>query len=68
MELIFGNATIITVDAERRIITDGAIAVLGDTIADVGKTAEIKKKYPDAAFYDMAEHIIMPGLINAHVH
>ena len=46
MELIFGNATIITVDKERRIIADGAIAVLGDTIADLGKTAEIKKKYP----------------------
>lgn len=68
MEMIFGNAAIITVDAERRIISDGAIAVQGSMIKDIGKTAEIKEKYPEYAFFDMKDHIIMPGLINGHVH
>ena len=68
MEMIFGNATIITVDGQRRIITDGAIAVQDSFIKDIGKTGEIVKRYPGFDFYDMTGHIIMPGLINAHVH
>ena len=68
MTFILGNATVITVDKERRIIKDGAVAVEGSTIKDVGKTAELKAKYKDYQFHDMKDHIIMPGLINGHVH
>lgn len=68
MGYLFGNATIITVDKERRIIKDGAIAVSGSLIEEVGKTNELKQKYSGYEFHDMTDHIIMPGLINGHVH
>jgi len=68
LEGIIGNATLITVDRERRIITDGAVVVRGSLIEDIGKTGEMKEKYPGYAFWDMAGHVVMPGLINAHVH
>ncbi len=68
MGTILGNATIITVDQKRRIVTDGAIAFRESVIEEIGKTSDIRKKYPDYHFYDMSDHIVMPGLINAHVH
>lgn len=68
MNGIVGNATLITVDAGRRIITDGAVVINGSLIEDIGKTGEMKEKYPDVPFYDWGGHVILPGLINAHVH
>lgn len=65
---ILGNATIITVDPKRSIINDGAIAVKGSIIEAIGKTDELKEKYSSLTFHDMNDHIIMPGLINSHVH
>jgi cytosine/adenosine deaminase-related metal-dependent hydrolase len=41
--LIIKKGTIVTVDSERRIIKDGAIAVQGNSIKDVGKTDEIAR-------------------------
>ncbi len=68
MNGIIGNATLITVDESRRIITDGAVVIRGSLIEDIGKTGEMTKKYPGYAFYDMSGHVVMPGLVNAHVH
>jgi cytosine/adenosine deaminase-related metal-dependent hydrolase len=65
---IIGNTTLITVDSTRRIIRDGAVVIRGNVIEDIGKTREMVKKYPGYAFYDMSGHVVMPGLINAHVH
>ncbi len=68
MGYIIGNATIITVDKQRRIFSDGAIVVSGNLIEDIGKTDDIIQQYPSYEFHDMKGHIIMPGLINGHVH
>jgi cytosine/adenosine deaminase-related metal-dependent hydrolase len=65
---ILGHGTVITVDQHRRIIHDGAVAVVGSTIEAVGKTDEVKSACKKLPFYDMSNHIIMPGLINSHVH
>lgn len=65
---IFAHATVITMDHERRVIADGAVAVIGDTIAGVGKTAEIQARFPDLPVRDFSHHIIAPGLIDTHVH
>ena len=45
--MIFSNATIITMDKDRRIILDGAIAIQNNKIIDIGKTAELVSKYPE---------------------
>jgi cytosine/adenosine deaminase-related metal-dependent hydrolase len=68
MAYIIGNATIITVDSKRRIINDGAVAINGSSIEAIGPTDELRGKYKNHAFHDMNNHIIMPGLINSHVH
>ncbi|KAJ5433590.1 uncharacterized protein N7458_012746 [Penicillium daleae] len=66
--MLYTHATIITVDGTRRIIDDGAIRVNGDTIADIGKTAVLKERYPADEVYDLSGRIIIPGLISTHMH
>ena len=67
---IYNHATIITMDASRRIIIDGAIVVQGNRIVAIGKTKDIisTTSYQDAEIVDCANRIILPGLINTHAH
>jgi 5-methylthioadenosine/S-adenosylhomocysteine deaminase len=67
-DLLVVHGTVVTMDAQRRIIDDGAVAVRGDSIAAVGKTAEIESQYEAPKIIDAHGGIIMPGLINGHAH
>ena len=66
--MIFAHGTIITMNPNREIIEDGAVVVSGDRIEAVGKTAALKSRYPDATEIDLTDHIVMPGLVDTHVH
>ncbi len=68
MGYLIGHGITVTVDHERRILMDGAVAVKDDRILEVGKTADLLMKYPDYEFISAKNHIIMPGLVNSHVH
>lgn len=68
LTMLYTNATIITVDATRRIIADGTIRVEGDRIADIGKTSLLKERYPNDEEHDLSGRIIIPGLISTHMH
>lgn len=49
-------------------ISDGAMVVEEDKIIAVGKKVDLAKEYPNAKPEDYPNHVLMPGLINAHVH
>ncbi len=67
--MLFENATIITMDGERSIIRDGALAVSGSRIAAVGKRDEIRHKFAeDQDRVDLKGMVVIPGLVNTHVH
>lgn len=66
--MLYTNATIITVDSNRRIIANGAIKVQDDIIIDLGKTDALRKKYPNAEEYDLTGRIVIPGLVSTHMH
>ncbi len=66
--MLFTNATIITMNARREIITDGAIATIDDRIVAIGKAQELKERYPDQETTDVGGKLIIPGLIDTHVH
>ena len=66
--MIFAHGTIVTMNPNREIIEDGAVVVSGDRIEAVGKTAALKSRYPDATEIDLTDHIVMPGLVDTHVH
>lgn len=52
----------------QNVITDGAVVVRGDTIAEVGTWRGIRERYPQAEVSGSAKHAVIPGLINAHHH
>lgn len=66
--MLFTNATIVTVNPSREIILDGAIAVQGNLIADIGKSTDLKDKYPNEEIVDLADCIVIPGLVSCHMH
>jgi len=66
--MIFENATIITMNPKRQIISQGCVVVDGTDIIEVGKKKEISAKYPEKRVIDCNGNVIMPGLIDTHVH
>ena len=67
-DLLIAGATLVTLDAERRVITDGALAVRGDRILAVGKRAEIAPIVRAREMIDAARFVLAPGCIDAHIH
>jgi len=67
-DLLVRNATVVTVDAERRVIRDGAVAIQGGRIAAVGPAAEVGARYSAAETLDAGGGLVLPGLVNAHTH
>jgi 5-methylthioadenosine/S-adenosylhomocysteine deaminase len=68
VSLLIEGGTVVTMDASRRVIEDGAIAVRGDTIVDVGARAELEARYLPAQRISAQGRLVMPGLINGHAH
>jgi cytosine/adenosine deaminase-related metal-dependent hydrolase len=60
---------IVTFDKENvEVIRSGAV-LFDEKIKDVGKAEELQKKYSDLSIeYQGKNSVILPGLINAHVH
>ena len=59
---------VVTMDDPRRIIHRGSVAVQGDKIVDVGKTADLEKKYEPAVRLGGDRFVLTPGLVNTHIH
>ena len=59
---------VVTMDAQRRVIPGGAVAVRGSRILAVGTRAEIDKRFEPKSRIDEPAAIIIPGLINTHTH
>ncbi|KAF9630086.1 putative amidohydrolase protein [Lasiodiplodia theobromae] len=66
--MLYAHATLITVNPAREIILDGAILVRGDTIAEIDKSDVLISKYPGEDRTDLTGRIVVPGLINTHMH
>jgi 5-methylthioadenosine/S-adenosylhomocysteine deaminase len=67
-ELLVTNGLVVTVDAERRILTDGAIAVGGGRILAVGPNAEVASAWQAPETIDARDHLVLPGLVDSHTH
>ena len=65
---ILANGRLITRDSALPYLKDGGVVIDGTKILEVGTTADLKAKYPQAEFIDAKGGVIMPGLVNAHTH
>jgi cytosine/adenosine deaminase-related metal-dependent hydrolase len=67
-DLLIAGGVLIPVDAGRRIIADGAVAITADRIVAVGPTADILAAYDAPDVIDARGMAILPGLIDGHAH
>jgi len=66
--MLFKNATIITMNPTRDIITNGALVVQGNRIKALGKTDALLHTYEGDEVIDLGGKLLIPGLIDTHVH
>ncbi|MEP6538454.1 MAG: amidohydrolase family protein [Bryobacteraceae bacterium] len=59
---------VVTMDAQRRVIENGAVAIRGERIVEVGTRADIDRKYHAKNRIDEPTSLVAPGLINTHTH
>jgi 5-methylthioadenosine/S-adenosylhomocysteine deaminase len=67
-DLILTNATVVTMDANYRVIPSGAIALRGDSILAVGEESDILASFKAPETFDCGGKTLIPGLINSHTH
>jgi 5-methylthioadenosine/S-adenosylhomocysteine deaminase len=67
-DLLVTGGTVVTMDASRTIINDGAVVVKGDTIVAVGPRTEVEARYAATQTIDTKDKLVLPGFINGHTH
>ena len=66
--ILIGNGKVFTRDSSHAFIENGAVAIEGKLIKEVGTTDSLKAKYPQAEYIDARGRLVMPGFINTHMH
>ncbi len=61
------NATVVTMDAERRVLTGHDLVVEGDRIAALAPSGQVRPQ-PDDDVVDGRGRLVLPGFVNTHVH
>lgn len=65
-DIIVTGGFVVTVDPDRRVIENGAVAITGDRIEAIGTAAEIGTEA--ATVIDARGKAVLPGLIDVHAH
>lgn len=68
MNLLITDITTFTNAEDGVVLDSAAVAVAGNRITAVGPQAELLAKYPDFPRFSGAGRLLMPGLINTHMH
>ena len=66
--ILIKDATIVTCDSQRRIISNGAVAIGGGKIIAVDEAAKLAPIYNDFEVIKGDGKAILPGFINSHTH
>lgn len=66
--LLIGNGMVLTQGKSNQVIPKGAVLINNNKIQEVGLTQDLQARFPDAEFIDAHGKLIMPGMINTHMH
>ncbi|WP_407310410.1 putative aminohydrolase SsnA [Desulfosporosinus sp. SB140] len=66
--LLIGNGTVLTLGKSNQVIPMGGVLIQDTKILEIGTTQELQARYPEARFIDAHGKLIMPGMINTHMH
>jgi len=64
--LLFHDATVVTMDANRSILEHTSVAVREGRIYEVGPATELRARYADAKTIDCSRKALLPGLVDLH--
>lgn len=68
VDLIVRGGTVVTMDASRRVIDNGGVAIKGGRVVAVASAAEMDLNYSSRQVIEAQGKIVIPGLINGHTH
>ncbi len=68
VDMIVQGGLVVTMDATRRVIEDGLIAVHNGRIVAVGMRKELAGNFTASQVIDATGRVVIPGLINTHTH
>ena len=68
VDLIIRGDYVLPMEGDLPVIKDGAVAVTGKKIIDVGIYTDISKKYNAEKILEGEDKVVFPGLINTHTH
>ncbi|WP_138774404.1 amidohydrolase family protein [Desulfohalovibrio reitneri] len=67
-DLLVTADVVLTQDAERRVLRDGAVAVAFGSVMAAGPAREIEAAFRPAERLDLGRSLLLPGLVNCHAH
>src|SRR6202011_28327 len=68
VDLVILGGTVVTMDGERKILENGALAVNGDLIVAVGPRGPIEREFEGAETIQAKGKLVLPGFVNGHTH
>ncbi len=68
MDLLLRGKYVLTSATEQRVLTDAAVRVSNDTVAEVGDWRALRRAHPDARVVGNGKQLLLPGLVDAHSH
>ena len=68
IDLIVAGDHVVTMDGDRPVLKNGAVAVDDGFIVAIGPREEIARRYRARETLDGKDRVVLPGLINGHAH
>jgi 5-methylthioadenosine/S-adenosylhomocysteine deaminase len=67
-QTLISGSHVVTMNATRDVIRDGAVLIEDDRIVAIGKSSELAAAHPDAERVGGRRFVVTPGLVNTHIH
>ena len=68
IDTLICGSHVVTVNATRDIIRNGAVAVRGSEIVDIGKRSDLEARYTAKEIVGGDRFVVTPGMVNTHIH
>lgn len=66
--MLIRGGVVITMNAQRDILRNSAVAISGQHIAEIGNYDKLHRQFPDARVVGDGTGVVTPGYLNAHQH
>jgi 5-methylthioadenosine/S-adenosylhomocysteine deaminase len=67
-DLVITGGAVVTMDASRRVLWPGAVAIAGEAIVGVDTPERIAAAFSADDTMEATNHVVLPGLVNTHTH